>query len=148
MTTTTRAIPTGCTWGVAAYGPTGDDFARRGHHALGDHVALHDAAEDVDENPFNIWIGGDDLERRGHLFLRGTAADIEKVGRRHAVQLDDVHGGHRKTRAIDHAADRAVERDVIKIVFRSLDFLVVFLSQVTQRDNIRMAMRLATTVQF
>ena len=30
------------------------DLARRGDHALGDHVAAHDAAEDVDQDAFDV----------------------------------------------------------------------------------------------
>ena len=32
------------------------DLARRGDHALGDHVAAHDAAEDVDQDAFDVGI--------------------------------------------------------------------------------------------
>src|ERR1700716_3323371 len=65
-------------------------FLPRGHHALGDDIAFHDAAENVDQNALHVRIGGDDLERCGDLGLVGTAADIEEVRRRHAVELDDV----------------------------------------------------------
>jgi hypothetical protein len=57
------------------------DLARRGDHALGDHVAAHDAAEDVDQDAFDVGIGQDDLERRGDPLLGGAAADIEEIGR-------------------------------------------------------------------
>ena len=30
------------------------DLAGRGHDALGDHVAAHDAAEDVDQDAFDV----------------------------------------------------------------------------------------------
>ena len=40
------------------------DLARRGDDALGDHVAAHDAAEDVDEDAFDVRVGEDELERR------------------------------------------------------------------------------------
>ena len=56
-------------------------FLHRRDHALGDDVAAHDAANDVDENAFHVRIGGDDLERRGDLVLGGAAADVEEVGR-------------------------------------------------------------------
>ena len=54
----------------------------RGDHALGDDVALHDAAEDVDQDALHVGIGGDDLERRRDLLLVGAAADVEEVRRR------------------------------------------------------------------
>ena len=108
-------------------------------HALGDHVALHDAAEDVDQNPLHLRIRGDDLERGRHLLLGGAAADVEEVRRRLAVELDDVHGRHGEAGAVDHAADGAVERHVVEIVFRGLDLLLVLLGQVAQREDIRMS---------
>ena len=100
------------------------DLLHRRDHAFGDDVALHDAAEDVDQNALHVGIGGDDLERRRDLLLGGAAADVEEVGRRLAVELDDVHGRHGEAGAVDHAADGAVERDVVEIVFRGLDLLV------------------------
>ena len=102
------------------------DFLHRGDDAFGDDVASHDAAEDVDQDALHIGIGGDDLERRRDLFLGGAAADVEEVRRRLAIELDDVHGRHGKAGAVDHAADGAVERDVVEIVFRRLDLLGVF----------------------
>ncbi len=115
------------------------DVLDRGDHALGDDVAAHDAAEDVDENALHVRVGGDDLERRRHLLLRGAAADVEEVGRAFAVELDDVHRRHGEAGAVDHAADRAVERDVAEVVLRSLDLLGVLLGLVAQRDDVGMA---------
>ena len=57
---------------------------RRADHAFGDDVAPHDAAEDVDEDAFDIVVGQDDLEGLGHALGRGAAADVEKIGRRTA----------------------------------------------------------------
>src|SRR6185369_15570667 len=70
------------------------DLAHGGRDAFGDHVALHDATEDVDQDALHVRIGGDDLEGGRDLFLAGAAADVEEVRRRHAVELDDVHGRH------------------------------------------------------
>ena len=46
---------------------------------------------------------------------------------------------HGEAGAVDHAADRAVERDVVEVVFRGLDFLVVLFGQVAQRDDVGVA---------
>ena len=70
--------------------------------------------------------------------LRRAAADIEKIGRLGAIELDDVHRRHGKPGAIDHAADRAVERDIIEIVLRRFDLLRVFLAHVAQGGDIGM----------
>src|SRR6201747_1616837 len=67
------------------------DFLRGGDDALRDDVAFHDAAEGVDQDALHIGIADDDLERLGHLLLGGAAADVEEVGRRAAIELDDVH---------------------------------------------------------
>ena len=55
------------------------------------------------------------------------------------VELDDVHRRHREAGAVHHAADLAVERDVVEVVFRGLDFLLVLLGLVAQRGQVRMA---------
>ena len=57
------------------------DLARRGDDALGDHVAAHDAAEDVDQDAFDIGVGEDQLEGGGDPLARRAAADIEEIGR-------------------------------------------------------------------
>src|SRR3984957_18881721 len=98
-------------------------FLDRRDHALGNDVAFHDATENVDQDALHVGIGGDDLERRGDLGLVGAAAYVEEVRRRHSVKLDDVHGGHREAGAVDHTPDVAVERDIVEIVFGSLDLL-------------------------
>ena len=91
--------------------------------------------------PFTLRVRGDDLERGGDLLLGGAAADIEEVGRHFAVELDDVHGRHGEAGAVDHAADGAVERDVVEIVARRLDLLRVFLGRVAQRHDVGMAIK-------
>src|SRR5581483_9833938 len=112
------------------------DFLHRSDDPFGDDVAFHDAAENIDEDALHVRVGSDDLEGGGNLFLRSPAADVEEVGRRHAVKLDDVHGRHGKAGTVDHAADRAVEGDVIQVVFRRLDLLLIFLGQIAQRDDV------------
>ena len=115
------------------------DLLDRGDHALGDDVAAHDAAEDVDEDAFDLGVGGDDLERLGDLFGRGAAADVEEVGGLGAVELDDVHRRHREAGAVDHAADLAVERDVVEVEFGGFEFLGVLLGLVAQRHDVLLA---------
>src|SRR5215203_5001229 len=46
--------------------------------AFGDRVALHDPAEDVDEDALHRRIGEDDLECRGDLLGGGAAPDVEE----------------------------------------------------------------------
>ena len=115
------------------------DFLDRGDHALGDDVALHDAAEDVDQDAFDGRVLGDDLEGRRHLLLGGAAADIEEVRRLGAIELDDVHRRHGKAGAVDHAADIAVERDIGEVELRGFDFLGVLFGDVAQFGKFGMA---------
>src|SRR3984885_6828584 len=64
-------------------------FLHRGDDALRYNVAAHDAAENVDQNAFHVWIGGDDLEGCGDFVLRSAPANIEKVSRTFPVEFDD-----------------------------------------------------------
>ena len=84
-------------------------FLCRSNDTVGNDVALHDAAEDVDQYALYGGVLQDDLKRGRYFFLRCAAADVEEVGRKFAIQLDDVHRCHGKASAIDHAADIAVE---------------------------------------
>ena len=89
------------------------DLLERRHQRRGDRVALHDAAEDVDQHAPSR--SGRDSRMRNasmHLVLVRAAADVEEVGRLAAVVLDDVHRAHRQAGAVDQAADVAVEADV------------------------------------
>ena len=111
----------------------------RRDHAFGDDVAFHDAAENIDQNALHLGIGSDDLEGGRNLLLAGTAADVEKVGRRLAVEPDDIHRRHGQPGAVDHAADGAVQRDVVELVFRRLDLLLILLAEVAQGHDVGMA---------
>ena len=89
---------------------------------LGDDVAAHDAAEDIDEDPLDIRVLEDDLEGFGDLFAAGAAANIEEVGRLAATFMEDVEGGHGQAGAVDQTTDAAVELDVGEVVFAGGDF--------------------------
>eukprot|EP00657_Telonema_sp_P-1_P003389 TRINITY_DN18194_c0_g1_i1.p1 TRINITY_DN18194_c0_g1~~TRINITY_DN18194_c0_g1_i1.p1 ORF type:complete len:102 (+),score=59.56 TRINITY_DN18194_c0_g1_i1:138-443(+) len=53
------------------------DFLRRRDNAFGDHVTTHDAAEDVDQDAFDIRIGQDDLAvSYTHLRAHETVLDL------------------------------------------------------------------------
>ena len=81
------------------------------------------------------------LKAGGDFFLCGAAADIQEVGGLAAIKLDDVHGRHGQARAIDHAADLAVELDVGEIVFAGFDFGGIFFVQVAQRLDVLVAVK-------
>ena len=84
-------------------------------------------------------VGENDLESFGDLLLGGAAADIEEIRRLAASELDDVHGRHGKTRAIDHAADGAVELHIGKPEPLSLDLGRLLLIEIAQGFDVGMA---------
>ena len=92
----------------------------RGHRiptaaiTLREHVAAQDAAEYVDEHGSHILVGHQDLEGVADLFCIRAAADIQEVCGFAPSQLDDVHRRHGESRAVHHAADVAIEADVVE----------------------------------
>ena len=50
---------------------------RRLDDALREHVASHDAAEDVDEHAFDAFVREQDAKRRGDFLCARAAADVE-----------------------------------------------------------------------
>ena len=112
---------------------------RRLDHALGDRVALHDAAEDVDQDRLETRVAQHQLEGLGDLFCRGAAADVEEVRRLAAEELDRVHRRHRQPGAVDEAADVAVELDVAEVELARLDLGRILLVEVAQFHDLGMA---------
>src|SRR5439155_2041249 len=114
-------------------------LARGFNNALGDDVAAHDSAEDVDQDALHRRVTQNDFERGGDLLLGRAAADVEEIRRLAALQLDDVHRRHGETGAVDHAADIAVQFDVGEVVFRCLDLHRLFFGEVAQLLELGMA---------
>src|SRR5437899_2414729 len=114
-------------------------FEGRGDDTGGDGVAFHDAAEDVDQDRFELRVAQHDLECFGHFLGGGAAADVEEVRRLAAVELDRVHGRHGESRAVDQAADVAVEGDVGEVELGGFDFGRIFFVEVTHGDDVVMA---------
>src|SRR5262249_35637739 len=107
--------------------------------ALGDDIALHDAAENIDEDRLDVFISNEELERLGDLFLGGATADVEEVGGFAAVELDDVHRRHGEAGAIDHAGNVAVEANVIEVGLGGFDFAGIFLGDVAVSGDVVVA---------
>src|SRR6185369_6510575 len=107
-----------------------------GDDAGGDGVALHDAAEDVDQDGLDLLVLQHDLEGFRDLLGGGAAAHVEEVGRRGAEQLDGVHGRHGQAGAVDQAADVAVQGDVGQVELGSFDLGGILFVQVTQRHDL------------
>mmetsp|Transcript_34497 Transcript_34497/g.116965 ORF Transcript_34497/g.116965 Transcript_34497/m.116965 type:complete len:226 (+) Transcript_34497:27-704(+) len=115
------------------------DLLDAGDDALGDDVALHDAAEDVDEERLDVRVRRDDLEGLDDLLLRRAPADVEEVRGTAAVHLDDVHGRHGEAGAVDHAADGPVEADVVEVPLLGGDVARVLLRLVALREDVLLA---------
>ncbi len=105
----------------------------------GDDVAVHDAAEDVDEDALDFRIGEDDLESGGHLVFGGTATDVEEVRGFTSGELDDVHGGHGESCSVDEASDVSVEADVVEVELTCFDFAGILLGFVAHGDDVGLA---------
>ncbi|RMY63988.1 hypothetical protein D0862_15331, partial [Hortaea werneckii] len=63
-------------------------------------------------------------------------ADVKEVSRLAAVELDDVHGGHSKTSAVDQAANVAVQLDEVETRLGSLHLVCVLLRDVTPAEDL------------
>jgi hypothetical protein len=72
-------------------------------------------------------------------FLICSALAPPPTSRLFAGQLDDVHRGHGEPRAVDHAADGAVQPDVVEGELGRLDLERILLGEVAQLFQIRMA---------
>ena len=73
------------------------------------------------------------------MFLGCATAHVEEVGWFTTVVLDDVHGCHGETGAVDKACDVAIETNVVEVVFRCSHFTRIFLLFVSHGDDVRMA---------
>src|SRR5687767_11170898 len=60
-------------------------FLYRGHDARRNDVALHDAAENIYEDPFYVRVFENDFERGRDLLRAGATAHVKEVGRAAAV---------------------------------------------------------------
>lgn len=71
------------------------------YEALGYRIASNNAPEDVDEDGCDFGIAGDEVECLLDGLWSCSTANVKEVRRLSAVQLDDVHGGHRQTSTVD-----------------------------------------------
>lgn len=86
---------------------TGDDGKTQVHlvdnvdETLGDGVTADNTTEDVDEDGGDLGVAGDELESALDSSRGSTTTDVKEVGGVAAVQLDDIHGSHGETGAVD-----------------------------------------------
>lgn len=65
-----------------------------------------------------------------------TSSDIEEVGRGSSVQVENVHGRHGESSAVDEAPDGSIELDKVEAKLGRLDLGLVLLGQVPQREDV------------
>jgi hypothetical protein len=106
---------------------------------LGDSIAADDTTEDVDEDGSDLGVRGDQVERLADSLRGGTSSNIQEVGGRATVQLDDVHGGHGQTGTVDQAANVAVELDEVEPDLGGLDLVGVLLGDVAPLEDLLLA---------
>src|SRR5580692_5418909 len=109
------------------------------YHSCGQRIHAQNTAKDVDQHRFHALIAEQDFKRVRHLLGISAAAYVEEICGHAAGILDDIHRRHRQSGAVNHAADAAVELDVVQAVLRSLDLERIFLRNVAQFTNIGMA---------
>ena len=118
-------------------------------NSLCDHVAFHDAAENIHEDCLHIFVGDQNLECFSHLVFGRATADIEEISWAAAVKLDDVHRGHGQAGTINQTRDVTVESDVVETVLRSFDFARIFFCNVAHDRYIRVSIkRVIVKIEF
>mgnify|MGYP000877262279 CR=1 FL=1 len=75
----------------------------------------------------DVLIAVKNLHCLSDLIFVSITTDVKEVSRHATLQLDNIHGSHSETSAVNHAADIAIQSDVVQVVFISLDFSWVFL---------------------
>lgn len=82
--------------------------------------------------PFDVFVFKQDIESLRDGFFVCAAAYVEEVCGVAAEEFDDVHSGHCKTRAVDHAGDIAVKCDIIEAEFACFNLLGILFVRVAQ----------------
>ena len=91
-------------------------FLRRADDAARDHIATHDAAENVNQYSAHVFVREQNLEGCFDARLRCAAADIQKIrgfAARGVLMMSIV--AIAKPAPFDHARDVAIELDVVQI---------------------------------
>jgi len=102
----------------------------------GDGVAPYDTTKDVDEDGSHLLVAGDELKGLLDGGGGGTSTDVEEVGGLAAVELDDVHGGHGETGAVDKAANVTLELDEVEAGLSSANLLGVLLRSIAPAKDL------------
>jgi hypothetical protein len=82
--------------------------------ALGNVITSDDTPKDVDEYGRDFGIARDQVKGILDRLWRSATSNVKEVGRRAAVQLDDVHSGHGEASTIYKTSDVAIELNKVK----------------------------------
>ena len=74
-----------------------------------------------------------------NLLGAGSSPYVEKIGRTPACVLDDVHGAHRQSRPVHHAAYGSIQFDIVQPIFGCFDLERVLFSEVAQLPDLLVA---------
>src|SRR5205807_374904 len=114
-------------------------FFGRFDDTMGNPLTTNNSTKDVDKDAFDVRVLEEDPKSRSHSLLGGATADVQKVCRFAACQLDHIHRRHGEARAVDHAADVAVQFHVVQLIFSRFDFEGVFFVEITHLLHIGMS---------
>ena len=114
-------------------------FLNRTNNAFCNQIASDDAAKDIDQHGLHVFIRENNFERFGDPLLGGATPDIEEIGRRTAVEFNDVHGAHCQSCAINHAANGAIEGHVVEFPLCGVGLPLVFLRGIVHCFKLRLA---------
>lgn len=98
--------------------------------AVSDGIATNDTAENVDKDGGDLGIASNKLKSLLDSSRGSTATNIKEISRLTAVKLDDIHGGHGKTGAVNQAADITIKLDEVQARLGSANLLGVLLGGV------------------
>lgn len=79
------------------------------NHPFGNHIALHDATENIHQNRFEVGVFEHDFKSFGDFFSTRATTHIEEIRWFTAVEFNRVHGRHCQTRAIDQTTNIAIQ---------------------------------------
>lgn len=103
---------------------------------VGDGVAADDTTENVDKDGGNLGVAGDELKGLPNGRGGSTTTDVKEIGGLAAVELDDVHGSHGETGAVDEAANVTVELDEIEAGLGGANLIGILLGGVAELEDV------------
>ena len=105
-------------------------FASGLDNAVCDDIAVHNSAENIDQDALDVLVAQNDSKGCGDLLLTGAPSHVQEVGWFAASKLYDVHRRHGQSCSIDEAGNVAIQPDIIQAMLGSRDFAGILLGNV------------------